>query len=131
MGSILDDHQFMVFGDGLDRIHVAGMAREMHGNNGPCFRGDLFLDPVRIQIQGSRLDVDKNRFQPLSNHDVGSGRKRHGCGDDLITILKTHCGNGKMEPRRTGAQPDRMTAANVVFKRVFKPFRFFPCGQPS
>src|ERR1700730_10541770 len=88
MRCVLDNFHIMPPCDREDPIHVAWMPSEMNRLD----RLDVamlavferLLDASRIDIEGTRIDVDKNRLRAKVSKDLGRCGKSKRSGDDLV-----------------------------------------------
>ncbi len=82
---ILNDDQPVLLGDGHNRVHITGIAEEMHGEDGLGARRDCRFDATRVNIIAPLVDVDKYRSSAGKDRRIGRGDEGKGGGDDLIT----------------------------------------------
>src|SRR5439155_10711724 len=61
MRGVLDDGQLVLPRDRYDRVHVAGHAADVDGDDRPRARRDRFLDLGRVDVEGLTIDVHENR----------------------------------------------------------------------
>ncbi len=71
--TILDHHQVMLARDRHDLVHLAGVTKQMNGNDGLGARRDQPLDQIRIEIPRHGFGIDRNRHRAIV-----IGRKRGG-----------------------------------------------------
>ena len=83
MRPVVDDFQVMFFCDPIDGLHVAGNPIDMGGEDGGGLRRDGRFDFGRVDVAGSRIDVDKNRFASFPDDAAGGGHVGKRSGDDF------------------------------------------------
>ena len=74
----------MFFGDFDDRIHIRGLTEKVHRNDGTGFRGDLFSDFSRIDIECHRIDIGEYRFGSGTHDRTDRGKKGEWRGDHFV-----------------------------------------------
>ena len=60
-GRIFHERQSVLIGNRSESFQIAGHAHLMNSQDRPSLRGDGFLNSARINIEGGRLNIDKNR----------------------------------------------------------------------
>ena len=60
LGGVLDHAQIVTPREREERVHLRGVAEQMHGEQGPRVRGEALLDARRIQVVGVALDVGED-----------------------------------------------------------------------
>ena len=129
LGSILHDDQFMIGGDRIDPIHVAGGARIMHNEDRLGAWRDSGFDRCRVDVERTGIDVDEYRNCPAKHHRVGGrheGERRH---DHLVArpqiakdrrhFQRSGAGMGKQRAIRSQPplEPFAATARKVAIAR--------------
>ena len=85
MCRIVDHSEAIVVGDSLNAIHRAGVTVAMHRHDGGGLRSDGGLYFVGVQVEGLRVNVDKDRLDAIPQERVRGGDEGIGCGDDFAT----------------------------------------------
>lgn len=80
---IVDDLDVIVVGDSLDSVDVAWITVAVHRKNRGGLGGDRRLDLCGVNVEGGRLDIDEDWFDPVPEQRMCSGDERVRCGDDL------------------------------------------------
>src|ERR1700694_4876110 len=70
---ILDDNQVMLVSDGLQPLHIARVAIEMHRQYGFCTRRNSRLYQQRINSVSLWVDINKDRLRPYQQNHIGGG----------------------------------------------------------
>lgn len=83
MCSVVDDFEFMFFGDLLDGLHFAGNAIDVGCEDRGGSWGDGCFDLVGIDGQFVRKNIYKYRRAALPDDAGGGGHVGKGCGDDF------------------------------------------------
>ena len=118
--SVLQDQEPMRPGDGVQRVHVAGLAVEMDGED---------ADGARADGGAGRLGIDQARaLQHLAQHRRGAdvrdgqsrGDERVGRDDDLVTRADVVGPQHERQRRGPGGDADALLDAAVLGKFVFK-----------
>ncbi len=65
VAGIFDYHQSVTLGQFKNRVQVCGMPGIVHGQNGPCSRGNSRCGLFGIEIQRVRRDVGEDRNRSL------------------------------------------------------------------
>lgn len=73
MRPVVDHFEVMFFCDLIDRLHIAGNPIDMRGKDARGFWRDRRFDFGRIDIAGSGIDVDKNRFASFPDDAARGG----------------------------------------------------------
>ena len=85
LGGIFDDGDVaMAGGDGVDGVHVGGLAVEADRQDGLGAVGDPGFDQGGVDVAGVGFDIDEDRFGAEQDDDFGGGDKGEGSGDDFI-----------------------------------------------
>src|SRR5215472_9642881 len=85
-GRILDQWEGVAIADREQSSQVARHADLVHGEYGSGPRGHRLLHPVRIDVIGIRVDIDKDRGRAAISDAVGGCNKRVARGDDFVTF---------------------------------------------
>src|SRR5262249_9421098 len=109
LGRIFDQRDSPLFGYSQDGIKIYATAEQMDRENRLGARTDPTRDRGRIEIEGSRLDIDKNRTSTQARHHSGRGEERIGGGDDLITGTNTQRHEGHEQSVSPGRHTQRET----------------------
>ena len=108
---VVDDLQVVGVGDLLDAAHVARMPVAVHGEDGRRLRRDGRRDPVGVQVQGVRVDVDEDRPDPVPDQAVRGRdegvRRRDDVTRDAELLQRAHQCDGRVAEQRDlrDAQP--------------------------
>ena len=81
MRAVLYDEETMCRGDAHDRIHIAGLAVEMCGDDGAGSRRNGPLELCGIQIECQRINVHKDRAEPQDPRHFGNNPEGQ-CGEN-------------------------------------------------
>ena len=74
----------MTLGHRPNGIHFGTLAKKMHHHNCLGFRRDLAFNLVRINIEGNRIDITKNRGGPRPDYRAHCGKKGVGWQNHLV-----------------------------------------------
>jgi hypothetical protein len=86
--SVFDHRQVAVFGgNGVDGVHVCGLAVQAHRHDGLGFDRDLGLNQTCVDVARVGFDVHKHGLGAEQHDYLGRGHKSKGRGDDLVTGL--------------------------------------------
>ena len=88
MGGVIQKLQPVGVGNGLELLHMAGIAVHVYRQNGAGVGGDGRLHAGGVQSAVIRVHVGENRGQPVAHDGVGGACKGEGRGDDLALQMK-------------------------------------------
>ena len=74
----------MTLGDLPERIHLRGLAEQVHDHDRLGLRRDLVFDLMRIEVERHRIDVGEHRPGPDPAHGADAGKEGEGGQNDLI-----------------------------------------------
>ena len=100
LAGILDDGELVLPGDGVDRIHVARHAEDVHRHDRARALGDAALDGRRVDRERRRVGVGEHRQRLAAEDrvvagDEGVGRDDHlVAGVDVQDVQADHEGGG-------------------------------------
>ncbi len=94
---IFNDRYSRTDGHVLQFSHLAGMAREVHGNDRFRFRVDCFGDKTHIKVQRVGLYIDKNGNGADMLNDIRRRDKSQSTRDHFVARLYIQYLQGKME----------------------------------
>ena len=119
---VLDDDNAVAGGNGVDGVHVAGLAEQMHGNDGLGPGRDGGLEGSRVKIDRVGLDIRQHRRGTAMDDDVGGRGKRDRRGDDFVTGTHPHGFEGQVQGGgarvHRHAVPDPDIVRELPFKRL-------------
>lgn len=85
LGGVFDDRDVaMAGGDGVDGVHVGGLAVEADREDGLGAVGDLGFDEGGVDVAGVGFDVDEDRLGAEQDDDFGGGDECERGGDDFV-----------------------------------------------
>ena len=87
--AVFQHRELTVLGNLHDRVHVAGMAEDVHRQDRLGFRAEPFDDAVRIDAESVRPDIDEHRRGADHAHRLGTGEEGPRRGDDLVARADT------------------------------------------
>jgi hypothetical protein len=88
MRGVVDQTQAVPPGDIGQCFQIAGVAIDMHRQDGGRPWRDRRFDFLRVQRVGFGFDVDKNRVQPAGRQRMGGSHKGKGCRDHFAGQLQ-------------------------------------------
>ena len=101
LAGVLDHRQLVLAGDGVDRVHVARHAEDVHRHDGARALGDAALDRGRVHGERGRVGVGEYR-QGLAREDgVVAGDEGVGRDDHLVAGVHVH--DVQADDQRRGA----------------------------
>jgi hypothetical protein len=101
MRGIFDYSQAVSARQSKQGVHVAGLARQVHRDDGPCTRGDGRSGPRDVHGQGVVVDVDEDRTGvEVADH---LGRRREGGDGDKHLIAGPQANGLKGQVQGGGA----------------------------
>ncbi len=108
---VFDHRQAVLFGDGVDGVHVGALAVQADRHDGLGLGTDGVFDQIRIEVVGARVDVDEHRCGAEQGDRLGGGDEAEGGGDDLVAgaDLQRHQGHDQ----GVGAARGRDAVANA------------------
>ena len=84
LGGVLENHESVLSGNRLERVHGRGVAVKMDGHDGARARGDRGFDGGRGEREGERVNVGEDGGRARDGHRVRCGREGEGGDDDLV-----------------------------------------------
>src|SRR5262249_21180771 len=97
MSSIVDHTQPIAIGNLLDRQDVARRPVYMNAKDPRRLSSDVLLDLGRIDVEGSRIDVAKDRLNAVPAQHVRSRRKAERSRDHLSRETQTLTGDNQRD----------------------------------
>ena len=85
LGAILDHIDAVALCQRHQRIHLAGPAGEMHGDDCPCIGGDLLGHSLSGDVLGITIHIGKHRHRPRGD-DAGDRCQEGTRGDDHLIV---------------------------------------------
>lgn len=113
LGTVFDDLQAMLGRHGLEAIHVAGAAEEVHRNDRLGAGRDGRLDQIGIDVEGAFLDVHEDRRGAHVADRLGGGKEGEGRGDHFVTGTDPQGPKGDVEGIGPGIEADGVLHAQV------------------
>ncbi|MPM81084.1 hypothetical protein SDC9_128136 [bioreactor metagenome] len=83
MSCVIEHRQVVLCCDALDCLHVAGVAVDVHGQDGACARGDRSLEFACVKREIIRLHIAKHGGKATADDGMRGGDKRKRCCDDF------------------------------------------------
>ena len=118
----------MTPGKPIQRVHIAGIAEDVHGHDAPGGRGDAPLNRRRVHVPGGGVGIHENRLRAA----VADGQRRSDHGeirdDDFISRADAQCAQGQMEGNSPVADGNTVTDAAIFGKRPLKGGDIAPGG---
>jgi len=120
LGGVFDDLEIVFFGEFQDRVHVHGMAIDMHGHNGfqlPvalfyfCF--DLFPDLNHVHAPSAGIAIHKDRNAAVVDDRLGTGDDGEGGHNDLVARFQANAADSRLEGRGAIAHGDAVFHAAI------------------
>ena len=112
MGSVEEQFQTVARSNLSESLDVAGVSPNVYANDARRPWRDHLLDSLGIKGMGARIDIAKNRRDPLPLNGVGRGDKSEGWNDDLA--LQPQGANRDLQSHRTIAHRNTVFHANQV-----------------
>src|SRR5215471_713655 len=81
---VLDDRNALRRSKLENRIHIGRQAEKMYGHDGLSSGSDCALDGPGRDVEGLRVNIDKDRFGSHASDGTGRSEKRKRSGDDLV-----------------------------------------------
>ena len=132
LASVLDDGQLVLAGNGVDRIHVAGHAEDMHGQDGSGAVGDPALDRRRVHGQRGRVRVGEHRQRFVDQDRVVGRNERVGRNDHLVAGIHAHDVQSDQQGSRAAGRRQAAFGAEQFRVGLFKLLHVFPAAaKPS
>ena len=105
LAGVLDEDEFMAARHAQQRVHVARIPEQVHGDDGPGAVRDFPLDVRRVHVVGVvNVGEDRDGVLHQNRHDraqVGDGR-----GDNLVARVGGHGADGDVNRGRAGRGGD-------------------------
>ena len=130
LGAVLHNLQTMAAGDGADRVHIAALAVEMHGQNRFGSRGDGGLDGGGVDVVVFvRFHKDRRCAVDRDAHDAGDV----GVGGDDDLVPHADAEQAERDPQRIqpAGQPDAEPRADHGGPLPLKGFDLFAKDVPA
>src|SRR5579863_5135541 len=119
----------MLSGNRQNFLYVRGAAEGVHHDDRFCAGGDGFFDPVRIQIQALRFDIDKYWRCSLVAHRICDGDKRKRRDNNFIAFTNPQCADAQVQPAGPRIHGDSMRGVDILRYAVLKLFQFWTQTQ--
>ena len=116
LAGILDHGELVLAGDGVDRVHVARHAEDVHRHDGARPLGDPALDRGRVHGQRGRVGVGEHRQGLAAEDRVVAGDERVGRDDHLVAGVHVH--DVQADHQRRGAAGGGQAALGAEQLRV-------------
>ena len=105
-GAVLDHEKLVASRDVVDRVHVAGVAVHVHGQDAAGARRDLRLDPRGIEAPDLGIDIHGNGPRAREDDHVRASDEREVGKDHLVSRTDPCGGDREMDRRRAAAARD-------------------------
>ena len=105
LATVLDYGKMAPARDGHDPPHVAGVAEEVHDNDGRGLAGDARFYRSRVHVERAGRPIGKDRDTPLEDDARNRAEVRDGRRDDLAAGFQVQRRHGEMDggrPRTRG-----------------------------
>ena len=120
LGAVLHHLQAVAAGNGHDRVHVAGLAIQVHRHDGPRMFRDRPFYPRRINVAGVYIRFDEH---DLRAH-IGDGQRRGNKGrrrhDHLVTRADVQRLQGQHQRVQSVAHADTVARAAIIGECLLK-----------
>ena len=94
---IFDDQQPMAPGDIEYGRHLRRHPEGVYGNDGAGTRSDRFFNPLGIDVERLRIDIDEHRRGAFVADSIGHCDERERGQDHLVTLAYIHGADTKMQ----------------------------------
>ena len=108
LGRIFHDVQIVLLSDPVERIHRRALTEQVHWNDRARGARDRRFHLLRVDVEGDRVDVHKDRLRTHAPHAAGRGKEREARHDDLVTGA---------DPQRHHGQQQRVASRRTTDAR--------------
>src|SRR5215813_2767754 len=103
----------------------------MHAQDGARARGDRVFDEGCVDVEGRRIDIDKDRLGAAISHRVGGGNKRMTDGNYFVPRANADCKQPKMKRGGAIRYGARVWSTDIRGERCFEGCNRRPLAYPS
>ena len=136
VGSIVDNLQSMLLGDGLNGFHVAEVPVNMYRHNRRSAVGNQTFDSANINGVVLFVHITEDRHQPIAHNGMGGGGEGKGSSNDLPPLWQVQRRNGVFQCQMAVGVKRYMGHAQVAFQLGLQFLMFYthisqPMGVPQ
>src|SRR4029079_17173932 len=100
LARVLDHVETVPVSDGQDLLEIGRHPNDVEGDDLPRLRGDLLLDPGRVEVEGPRVDIDEYGHGALVEDRLPGAAERVRGRDDLVSVFDPDRVERAMDRRR-------------------------------
>src|SRR5204863_737841 len=126
LGRIFNDEKIVLPRQLHNGKHVGHLAEKVDGNKNPGAGSDPGFDSIAVDIEGSRVDIYKNRPRSEPRNRTGSSEKAVWSGDDFIARPDADSHQCQQERIGAGRNADRVGRTAISSDLAFERFDFRP-----